>query len=106
MKAGIQCSDYFQCIWVFCNQVYLFVSAVTTVVSGSVWAADRTEIRIAASLPVTGIPAGGTLEQKWAYEQAVADINKKGGIYHEYKGTSLGDLNYIKETCTAIHLLR
>ena len=30
---------------------------------------------------MTGIPAGGTLEQKWAYEQAVADINKKGGIY-------------------------
>ena len=60
-----------------------------TLVSGVVWAADRTEIRIGTPLPVTGILAGGTLEQKWAYEQAVADINKEGGIFVKQYGKKL-----------------
>jgi len=68
---------------------YLLVLAVLTVVSGTVWAADRTEILIGTPLPVTGILAGAALEQKWAYEQAVADINKKGGIFVKEHGKKL-----------------
>ena len=51
---------------------YLLILALLTLATGSVWAADKTEIRIGTPLPVTGILAGGTLEQKWAYEQAVS----------------------------------
>ena len=65
------------------------VLAILVLFSGAVYAADKTEIRIGAPLPVTGILAGGALEQKWAYEQAVADINKKGGIYVKEYGKKL-----------------
>lgn len=55
-------------------------------VVGLVWiqpaaAKDRSEILIGANLPMTGILAGAGREQKWSYEQAVADINAKGGIF-------------------------
>ena len=49
--------------------------------AGAVGAEDRTEIRVGAPLSLTGILAGGALEMKWAYEQAVADVNKTGGIF-------------------------
>ncbi|MBN2041615.1 MAG: amino acid ABC transporter substrate-binding protein [Spirochaetes bacterium] len=39
------------------------------------------EIIIGTHLPLTGSGAGSGKEQKWAYEQAVADINKAGGIF-------------------------
>lgn len=44
-------------------------------------AKDRSEILIGTNLPMTGILAGAGREQKWSYEQAVADINARGGIY-------------------------
>jgi branched-chain amino acid transport system substrate-binding protein len=69
--------------------LFLLVLAVIVSVSGTVFAQDRTEILIGAPLPVTGILAGGALEQRWAYEQAVADINKKGGIYVKKYGKKL-----------------
>ncbi len=68
---------------------FLMVLSVLILLSGSVQAAERTEIRIGSPLPVTGNLAGGTLEQKWAYEQAVADINKKGGIFVKEYGKKL-----------------
>ena len=68
---------------------YLLILSLLTLATGSVWAADKTEIRIGTPLPVTGILAGGTLEQKWAYEQAVADINKEGGIFVKQYGKKL-----------------
>lgn len=39
------------------------------------------EIKIGTNLPLTGILAGAGREQKWSYEQAVADINAQGGIF-------------------------
>jgi branched-chain amino acid transport system substrate-binding protein len=60
---------------------FLLVLAILVLASGTACAEDRKEIRIGAPLPLTGILAGAALEQKWAYEQAVADINKKGGIF-------------------------
>jgi branched-chain amino acid transport system substrate-binding protein len=68
---------------------FLMVLAVLIVLAGPVQAEERTEIRIGSPLPVTGILAGGTLEQKWAYEQAVADINKQGGIFVKEYGKKL-----------------
>jgi branched-chain amino acid transport system substrate-binding protein len=43
-------------------------------------AADKKEIVIGTPLPVTGVASQEALEEKWAYEEAVADINAKGGI--------------------------
>ena len=54
-----------------------------------VHAKEKTEIVIGTNLPMTGILAGAGLEQKWSYEQAVADINKKGGIYVKEYGKKL-----------------
>jgi branched-chain amino acid transport system substrate-binding protein len=42
---------------------------------------EEKEIVIGTNLPLTGILAMAGVEQKWAYEQAVADINEAGGIY-------------------------
>jgi branched-chain amino acid transport system substrate-binding protein len=44
-------------------------------------AKEKKEILIGASLPISGPLAMATVEQKWAYEQAVADINKAGGVF-------------------------
>ena len=44
-------------------------------------AAERHEIRIGAINSITGPNAMTGAEQKWAYEQAVADINAKGGVF-------------------------
>jgi len=51
-----------------------------------VLAKEKKEILIGASLPISGALAMASVEQKWAYEEAVADINKGGGIFvKEYK---------------------
>ena len=42
---------------------------------------DENEIRVGAIVSMTGMNAMTGAEQKWAYEQAVADINKNGGVY-------------------------
>jgi len=56
---------------------------------GTVFAKEKKEILIGAPIPVTGIFSMIGLEQKWAYEQAVADINKKGGIFVKEYGKKL-----------------
>jgi branched-chain amino acid transport system substrate-binding protein len=48
---------------------------------GSVVAAEKAEIRIGAINSISGPNAMNGAEQKWAYEQAVADVNKKGGVF-------------------------
>ena len=61
--------------------ILAFLAASCLLTSSTASAADRTEIRVGAPLSMTG---GGTMpamEQKWAYETAVADINKKGGVF-------------------------
>jgi branched-chain amino acid transport system substrate-binding protein len=42
---------------------------------------DENAIRVGAIVSMTGMNAMTGAEQKWAYEQAVTDINKNGGVY-------------------------
>jgi branched-chain amino acid transport system substrate-binding protein len=56
---------------------------------GPVFGAERNEIRIGAVNSLTGMDAMMSAEKKWAYEQAVADINKKGGVYVKESGKKL-----------------
>jgi branched-chain amino acid transport system substrate-binding protein len=64
-------------------------------------AADRQEILIGAHLPLTGALAMASAEQKWAYEQAVKDINKRGGIYLRERGKKLPVRLLIKDDETS-----
>lgn len=50
------------------------------VMPGAVSAAKK-EIVIGTHLPLSGMHAAIGMEQKWAYEEAVYDINQAGGIY-------------------------
>jgi branched-chain amino acid transport system substrate-binding protein len=50
---------------------------------------ERTEILVGAHLPISGALAMIGAEQKWAYEKAVEDINKAGGIYVRQYGRKL-----------------
>jgi branched-chain amino acid transport system substrate-binding protein len=49
----------------------------------------KKEILIGASVPISGALAMASVEQRWAYEQAVADINKGGGIFVKEYGKKL-----------------
>ncbi len=74
------------------KKVYILV--VVTVATGlfcfsGISAEERTEIRVGANISLTGINAMTGAEQKWAYEQAIADINKKGGVYVKELGKKL-----------------
>jgi ABC-type branched-subunit amino acid transport system substrate-binding protein len=66
--------------------VFLFVAFVHI---GPAFGAERTEIRIGAVNSLTGMDAMMSAEKKWADEQAVADINKKGGVYVKDSGKKL-----------------
>ncbi len=60
----------------------IMIAVATCLVSfGSASAADVKEIKIGAINSLTGANLMTGAEQKWAYEQAVADINKKGGVF-------------------------
>jgi branched-chain amino acid transport system substrate-binding protein len=59
----------------------LFLLAVCLIPLSGVSAAERTEIRVGAVNSLTGMNVMTGSDQKWAYEQAVADINKEGGVY-------------------------
>ena len=52
-------------------------------------AATRSEILIGTQLPLTGGHSGEGQEQKWAYEEAVKDVNAKGGIFVKEYGRKL-----------------
>lgn len=72
--------------------VLVLLAAVLIMAPGSstpIQAKDRTEILIGTNLPMTGILAGVGREQKWAYEQAVKDINAAGGIFVKKYGKKL-----------------
>ncbi|MBN9462558.1 MAG: amino acid ABC transporter substrate-binding protein [Burkholderiales bacterium] len=47
------------------------------------------EILIGAPISMTGLLAPDGLDQKWAYEQAVADANARGGIFVKEAGKKL-----------------
>jgi len=44
-------------------------------------AAEKKEILVGAVNSLTGVNAMTAAECKWAYEQAIADVNKKGGVF-------------------------
>jgi len=50
---------------------------------------EKKEILIGSNLPLTGILAGAGIEQRWAYQTAVNDINKAGGIFVKEYGKKL-----------------
>jgi len=51
--------------------------------------AAKDEIVIGAVISMTGGMAANGKEQRWAYEQAIGDYNKKGGIYIKSAGKKL-----------------
>jgi branched-chain amino acid transport system substrate-binding protein len=69
--------------------VSLIVILLGIMAAGPAFAAEKKEILVGTNLPLTGILAASGVEQKWSYEQAVADINKKGGIFVKEYGKKL-----------------
>ena len=72
------------------------IVAVVALVIGSlvgpsaVWAKEaKKEIVIGTNLPLTGILAMAGAEQQWAYQTAVNDVNKAGGILVKEYGKKL-----------------
>jgi branched-chain amino acid transport system substrate-binding protein len=65
----------------------VLVSLMCTVQPGL--AKEKQEILIGTHMPLSGLGAFVGAEQKWAYEQAVADVNKMGGIYIKESGKKL-----------------
>ena len=61
--------------------LFHFVLLVCLIGVSSVYAEERTEIRVGAINSLTGLNAMTAAEVKWAYEQAISDINGKGGVY-------------------------
>lgn len=64
----------------FLYSVFLILTAVLLSFSCSK-KTDEDAIRVGAIVSMTGMNAMTGAEQKWAYEQAVADINQNGGVY-------------------------
>ena len=52
-------------------------------------AEERNEILIGTHIPLSGVGAMIGAEQKWAYDQAIKDINEAGGIYVKEYGKKL-----------------
>jgi branched-chain amino acid transport system substrate-binding protein len=70
---------------------FLLVIAVALFVApyGSASGAEKKEIVVGAINSMTGPNNMTGAEQRWAYEQAVADINKKGGVFVKDMGKKL-----------------
>lgn len=64
-------------------------AAATATLPRMAFAAAPTEILIGAPISMTGPLAADGLDEKWAYEQAVADVNAKGGIFIKAAGKKL-----------------
>jgi len=58
----------------------ILVAMLFMLPSGS-WGADKKEILLGSPMPTTGILSEAGLEGVWAYEQAIKDVNEKGGIF-------------------------
>ena len=73
---------------------FVLLLALCFALSGAAYAktekkADKKEILIGTNLPLTGILSMVGIEQRWAYETAVADINKAGGVMVKEYGKKL-----------------
>ena len=69
--------------------VFILICMVTLALSSTVGAEEKTEILIGTNLSLTGMLAMTGVEQRWAYERAVADYNEKGGIFVKEYGKKL-----------------
>ena len=65
------------------------VFVTITILSGSAVSAKKTEILLGAINSMTGVEAMVGNEHRWAYQQAVKDINAKGGVYVKELGKKL-----------------
>jgi branched-chain amino acid transport system substrate-binding protein len=61
--------------------LFLFLSLTFIISIPGNAAEEKKEILVGAPISLTGIVSMSGQEQKWAYEQAIADVNKSGGIY-------------------------
>ncbi len=73
---------------------YRFGLALFTLVMGLLYvlpvqAATRSEIVVGTQLPLSGPLSGEGHELKWTYEEAVKDVNAKGGIFVKEYGKKL-----------------
>ena len=68
--------------------LFIFTVLLWTVLPVSAKKAKE-EILIGSNLPLSGILAGAGIEQRWAYQTAVDDINKAGGIFVKEYGKKL-----------------
>ena len=64
-----------------CLGVISLILVGCLLISSTVKAKEKKEILIGTNLSLTGMLAMDGAEQRWAYEQAVNDVNKAGGIY-------------------------
>jgi branched-chain amino acid transport system substrate-binding protein len=69
--------------------LFSFLLAVCLIPLNGVSAAEKKEIRVGAVNSLTGVNVMTGEQQKWAYEQAVSDINAQGGIYVKDLGKKL-----------------
>ncbi len=68
----------------------IMVAVLTSLFSGSqARAAIKSEIVVGSQLPLSGSLSGVGREQKWVYEEAVKDVNAKGGIFVKEYGRKL-----------------
>ncbi len=67
----------------------IVLSALCLMLAGPAMAAEKKEIIIGAPLSLTGMFAMTGMEQRWAYEQAFAEVNKKGGILIKETGKKM-----------------
>lgn len=69
--------------------LFFFLLMVCLISFNEVSAAEKKEILVGAINSMTGVNVMTGEQQKWAYEQAVADINKEGGVFVKEFGKKL-----------------
>ncbi|MBE9573460.1 MAG: amino acid ABC transporter substrate-binding protein [Proteobacteria bacterium] len=73
----------------YCFALLCFLLAFVWTIQPAEAKKEKKEIFIGTNLPLTGILAGAGIEQRWAYQTAVDDINKAGGIFVKEYGKKL-----------------
>lgn len=73
----------------YCFALFCFLLAFLWTIQSVEAKKEKKEILIGTNLPMTGILSGVGPEQKWAYQTAVDDINKAGGILVREYGKKL-----------------
>ena len=64
-----------------CRIMAFWFLVICLIPVNSLFAADRTEIRVGTINSLTGVNAMTASEHLWAYKQAIKDINDKGGVF-------------------------